>query len=74
MTQQERLALLSGFMANVQHHLVSKSDGWPDDWDGHEIRELVYRAFEFERTSLMRERYSRRRRRFNREVIVRNLY
>jgi len=74
MTNQEQRKLLTNFCDQVRDHLLSRSDHWPEDWDGHELRELVIEAFTAERTRLMREKYSRRRRRCHNEIIVNNLY
>lgn len=73
MTKREQRTLLRTFTRQVTDHLLSRSKDWPAEWDGHELRELAAAAFEWERTSLMRESRRRRRACAN-EIITRNLY
>jgi hypothetical protein len=73
MTRREQRTLLRNFCNSVRDALLAHSKQWPDDWNGHELRELVAYAFEHERTSLMRED-GRRRRNCANEINVRNLY
>jgi hypothetical protein len=73
MTREEQRTLLRNFTQQVTDHLLSQSERWPAEWDGHELRELVSLAFEFERTSLMRESRARRKACHN-TIIVEDLY
>lgn len=74
MTKEEQVALLTTFVEQVRQVLVAKADRWPEDWDGHELRELVAYAFQYERTRLMLEKRSRRRLDCKNTIIVDNLY
>jgi uncharacterized iron-regulated protein len=73
MTRDEQKELVRNFTQQVADALLSKADQWPEDWDGHDLRELVAYAFNHERTRLMREDRKRRRAAEN-EILVRNLY
>jgi|PlaIllAssembly_1097288.scaffolds.fasta_scaffold44816_7 hypothetical protein len=73
MTRDEQRKLLRTFSQQVTASLIARSDDWPEEWDGHDLRELLLYAVEWERTSLMRET-PRRRREVRNEIAVRNLY
>lgn len=73
MTRDQQRELLTNFCDQVRDFLLSRSDQWPEEWDGHELRELAIYAFDNERTALMREPRSKRRRDAHNEIIVRNL-
>jgi uncharacterized iron-regulated protein len=73
LTRREQRTLLRTFTNQVTTALLRRSDEWPEDWDGHDLRELALYAFEYERTALMRED-RRRRRACRNEIITRNLY
>jgi hypothetical protein len=61
MTRTEQKRLLRTFTRQVTDHLLAQSERWPEDWDGHDLRELAVLAFTHERTGLMRESARRRR-------------
>lgn len=73
MTKKEQRKLLRDFCNNVRNTLLERSHLWPQEWDGHELRELAAYAFDHERTRLMRENKKRARDASN-EIAVRNLY
>lgn len=77
MTKAQQRKILKAICDNVRDHLLSRSDQWPEEWDGHELRELVAEVHNNERTSLMRGNYGtgrRRRLEARNEILVRNLY
>lgn len=75
MKKVEQRKLLRSFTKQVTVRLLASSPHWPTEWDGHDIRELVAYAFDAERTSLMREKGSRKRVKAVRNAIaVSNLY
>jgi hypothetical protein len=77
MTRSQQRRLLRTFVNQVRDHLLAQSDRWPEDWDGHELRELAAQAFDWERTPIMRHglRADRRRlRACSNEIITRQLY
>ena len=73
MTRTEQRRLLRNFINAVRDHLLERSKDWPEEWDGHDLRELVASAFEWERTPIM-SKAPRRRRQTQNEIAVRNLY
>jgi hypothetical protein len=73
MTNEEQRAILATFIESLKQTLLERAARWPDDWDGHELRELAADAFDRERTRLLSE--SRRRRRdYHNACIVDNLF
>ncbi len=73
MTRAEQKKLLRTFTRQVTDTLIARADQWPEEWDGHDLRELVAYAFNFERTNLMRENRKRRQACKN-DILVNNLY
>ncbi|MEE9386104.1 MAG: hypothetical protein V3V08_22050 [Nannocystaceae bacterium] len=73
MKRADQKKLLRTFTGQVTAALLSRAKDWPESWDGHELRELVLYAFQYERTSLMRESRKRRKDCLN-DIIVNNLY
>ena len=65
MRKEDQKKLLAILCTRVRDRLLSKADEWPEEWDGHDIRELAYEAFRFERT--------RRKRDFWNTVLINNL-
>ena len=74
MTKRKQRALLRAIMRNMSTYLIAQSDRWPEIWDGHELRELIYMQAERERTTLMRESRSYRRRDCQNYAIINRLY
>ena len=73
MKRADQKKLLRTFTRQVTDALLAKAKDWPEGWDGHELRELVKYAFDYEQTSLMRANRKRRKNCLN-EIIVNNLY
>lgn len=74
MTRYQQRAMLKAICDNIRDDLLKKADQWPEDWDGHELRELVALVHQHERTVLMREPYSRRRRDCHHAIRVQGLH
>lgn len=55
MTKRQQKQLLRMFCNQIRDALLARADKWPDEWDGHDLRELAAYAFDYERTRLMRE-------------------
>jgi hypothetical protein len=73
MSPHEQKKLLETFIDGVKEELIKRSDRWPPEWDGHELRELAADAFDCERTALMKT--SRKRlREYQNECLVNNLF
>lgn len=49
MTRRDQKRLFREFLNQMRDSILERSDKWPDDWDGHELRELASYAFEYER-------------------------
>ena len=41
MTKQEQAQFIEDLMNGIRDDLLSKVDGFPEDWDGYELRLLV---------------------------------
>jgi hypothetical protein len=70
MTKDEQRKLLTNFINDVRVTLLARSERWPDNWDGFELRWLVEEAFKFESPGKVKKRFKV----FENEYIVRNLY
>lgn len=81
-TRAHKEELLVVFCDRIRDKLLERSEQWPEEWDGHEIRELAAYAFDTERTldrppqpGRPRDRLNQARaRKAHNEIIVRNLY
>ena len=75
MTKDEQRQLLDNFIDQVKDRILERSDKWPDDWDGFELRWLAQEAFNYECSSLGEKTRNRKRyREFRNAVLVNNLY
>lgn len=74
MTADEQKQFLINLCDQTRDHLLSRADRWPENWDGHELRELIAIAFDFERSALIRETRSRRRQRCHTDINRLGLY
>jgi hypothetical protein len=74
MKRSEQRLLLRTFCNQMRDAMLARSDKWPTEWDGHELRELAAYAFQQERTRLMQEPRSRRARDASNAIICNNLY
>ena len=70
--QAKHRELIKAIFRDNLKHALSKVKDFPDSWDGHEIRELIYKDAEWQRTSLMRTSRGRRAN-FERIVSQQNL-
>ena len=50
MTKKEQRAFLRCLAREVVKAALTKSAAWPDDWDGHELRQLLADDFAHEST------------------------
>ena len=50
MTRGEQRRFVRALTRAVRERLIQTSGEWPADWDGHELRELLYKSFARERT------------------------
>lgn len=73
MKRSDQRKLLRTFCNHVRDALLVQASEWPEEWDGHDLRELVAYAYVRERTSLMYQSRGRRRKVHN-EIVVRRLY
>ena len=74
MTNEQQKQLVNEFIERVRVTLLDRADRWPKQWDGHELKELVAEAFANERTRLMQEKYSRRRKNSHTEMVTLDLF
>ncbi len=50
MNKQEREAFVRNLCDSVRDHVLSKLDAVPDDWNGHELRNVIAAEFDAERS------------------------
>lgn len=62
MTKQQQSEIVEAFMASMLRHVRAHVPAFPEDWDGHEIKEWIAGEFLCERTTSMRNDRSRMRR------------
>lgn len=70
MTKTEKKKFIKSLCDSIRDDLVKKVERMPDEWDGHELRELIADLADRERTSSMT---GKRKRDYRNEVLVRNL-
>lgn len=68
MTRKEQRAFVRSLTRAVCKHLLATSDRWPEEWDGHELRELIAGSFNRERYFVMRK--GRRAREFRNTILT----
>ena len=75
MTKTEKITFIQNITSSVAAELIDKveSGAVPEDWDGHELRQLLADKFAHEVSSLMRETRSKRVKAYRSTVIVNNL-
>ena len=73
MTKEEQQQLLSNFIDDVRAALLRRSERWPDNWDGFELRWLAEAAFKQEAPEHKRMGVKRFRE-FKNDYIVNDLY
>ena len=72
MTKDEKIAFIQKLTAAVAADLIDKvqSGAIPGDWDGHELREILARKFDRERSCLMSSKRGARRRDYDRVIAI----
>jgi hypothetical protein len=75
MTQRQQKAIVRKMCATLQAGIIGHIDAGriPEEWDGHELRELLYDNAQLFRSNIMMKNGSVRRDDYINEVIVRNL-
>lgn len=71
MTPIQKRAFVDELITNVHNEIVHKLAFMPDDWDGIELR--AYLAQKFSSCVISGTMTNARKRRFNNEILVRNL-
>jgi hypothetical protein len=62
-------SMCSSIREEIQQHIIQ--DRIPDEWDGHELRQLLAEKFQWE--TVMTDKRSRRYREYKNDVITKNL-
>jgi len=75
MNKQEQEQFVRELTGNVLAEVLAKSVQWPDDWDGHELRQLLADAFAASScmSDAMKDKRAARRRAYENTVLVENL-
>jgi hypothetical protein len=73
MTKEDQRQLLTTFCDQVRDALLARSDQWPENWDGFELRWLVEEAFKFEARN-PHDFSQRRKSAFRNQWATTNLY
>lgn len=71
MTPVEKRVFIDEIVNNVHSSIANKINAMPDDWDGIELRQ--YLALHFAQCVISGTMNTARKRRFNNEVLTRNL-
>jgi len=71
MTYEAKVTFTKELIATVQRDILRKMRKVPDDWDGHELRQLVADHFQAATTPLMEK--GKRRRHYENEVMIQGL-
>lgn len=66
--------LLSTLMDAMKEKLLQGADDWPEEWDGIELRELIYNAADWERSGYMCDKRRKRANDFHNVWVTKNLY
>ncbi len=69
MTKTEKKRFIRELMGNVRDNLLKKVDKMPDEWDRHEIRQLIADMFAHDTAMMSRPRMNA----YKRCVLVNNL-
>jgi hypothetical protein len=70
MDQADKKKFIANLCDSVRDELVAKVEDMPDNWDGHELRQLIASKFNREAFDLIR---GKRGRAFRNEILTRNL-
>lgn len=75
MNKTEKINFIQRITCSIATELIDKveSGAIPEDWDGHELRQLLADKFAHETSSLLREPRSKRMKDYRNTVIVNNL-
>ena len=73
MTQKEQKTFVKNLTDSVRLEIISKIEGGriPENWDGHELRQLI--SDKFERETTLKTSNKSRFKEYENEVIVKNL-
>lgn len=73
MTERQRInaQIVANLCDSIRDDVLTKIERMPEEWDGHEIRELLADEFERERTPCMKDR--KRKKAYRNERYQRNL-
>lgn len=72
--QQRQSDFIISLCDSVRDELLKRVPMMPPEWDGHEIRELLYDYMLRCRTSSMRDRRGKRYRNYEAHCLTNNLY
>lgn len=72
-TEAHKRALVTSLVLSVLLDILGRSKHWPQDWDGHELRQLVADRFAGQTTGLMGNKRKARRRDYENAVATLNL-
>ena len=61
MTAQEKAKFVCNLCNSLRNDILSAVPDMPEDWDGHELRELIADEFNRERTDCVRKDRKRKR-------------
>lgn len=67
-TPEGKREFITNLCDNVRDEMISKIAKMPEEWDGHELRELLSAKFEYERGRLLSDKRSRRYKDFRANV------
>lgn len=72
MTKDEKITFIQRLTSAVATDLVDRVNAGdiPEDWDGHELREILARKFDRERSEVMSDKRSRRYRDYGRAILT----
>lgn len=73
MTHEEQIEFVRKLTENILSEALRKHRQWPEDWDGNELRELMYRKFLGARSHWFDDNRLARVRAFNNVWITKNL-
>jgi hypothetical protein len=71
MTKAQQETFITELIRNVEKDLLARVPKLPDEWDGHELRQLI--ADRFQEVSFTLKQNKSRYRAYKNEVLVRDL-
>jgi hypothetical protein len=73
MTADDKRRFINQMTDSIRQTMLDQIPKMPEDWDGHELRELLADISDYNRSHLMREIKSARVKNYRNEYAVRNL-